>query len=97
MGQEHIVLLASFTDSELRAELARRVARKKNGTKMVRCRDCKHCANGHTSQRGVKYDMRTTVCTARPKRRVDDKMCYYATIVNRTACEMFESASPAII
>lgn len=75
------------SDQELRDELQRRIAERKAANTILRCRDCKHCGEGHCHKNKKRY--MTSVCFKKPKPQAGEDR-YYAVNVSSKACEMFE-------
>ena len=76
------------TDKQLQDELKHRAnLRKAMRGKILRCRDCKHCGEGLCYKGRSRY--KTTVCFKQPKPQAG-KDLYYATLLSRKACDMFE-------
>lgn len=79
--------LQKYSDQELRDELNRRIAERKAANTILRCRDCKHCGEGHCHKNKRRY--MTSVCFKKPKPQAGEDR-YYAVNVSSKACEMFE-------
>lgn len=83
--------LTIATDKQLRAELKRRAdERKALRSEELRCRNCKHCIEGYTSNRSLYYGYKTFVCGKKLKFQCEAYALYYATRHTQKACDMFE-------
>lgn len=78
------------TDEQLREGLKRRSEyRKLYIGHVLRCRDCIHCIQGHTSKSAVSRGYKTSVCKLKPKDKAG-RDCFYSTLQSRRACVDFE-------
>lgn len=85
--------LRMATDKQLQDELKYRVnLRKTMRGEILRCKDCKHCIQGYTTKSAMARGTQTSVCELYPKDKVG-KGCFYATLMSKRACDLFERKS----